>query len=142
MKLSSQDKKIIMQTISNAEAKTTGEIRVHITYDSKDENPLEAARFMFEKLNMHQTRERNGVLIYFKPKLRKFALYGDLGIHKKLGQTYWDELVLHVRQTIISKDLLAGIADAVSALGEKLAVHFPASHHDQNELTNNVTESE
>ena len=141
MKLSAQDKKIIIEAISKAEAKTTGEIRVHVTYHAKDDHPLDIAQSIFENLNMHQTRERNGVLIYFNPKARKFALYGDQGIHQKLGQTYWNELVQHVRLTIQEKDLLNGIMDAVNALGEKLATHFPGTHADTDELSNDISES-
>ena len=93
-----------------------------------------------DKLKMHETIARNGVLIYFNPKARKFALFGDIGIHQKLGQTYWDELVAHVRSTIHEKDLLSGILDAIHALGEQLAKHFPGSGHNPDELTNEVTE--
>jgi uncharacterized membrane protein len=80
-------------------------------------------------------------LVFFNPKARKFALYGDLGIYEKLGQTYWNDLVQHVRSTIHDKDLLTGIIDAVQALGEKLAIHFPGSKDDTNELKNDITET-
>jgi uncharacterized membrane protein len=141
MKLRSQDKKIIVQEIAKAEAKTTGEIRVHVAYHTKDERPLDVAQAIFLKLNMHDTKERNGVLIYFNPKARKFALFGDIGIHEKLGQTYWDALVKDIRSTIHEKDLLAGILNAVSALGDKLSNHFPGSKLDSNELSDDVSES-
>lgn len=141
MKLSNNDKKTIMQAIQQAEKKTSGEIRVHVTYDGQDDQPLESARLIFLKLGMQSTRDRNGVLIYFNPKARKFALYGDEGIHQQLGQKYWDELVMHVRETIREKDLLAGILDAVHALGEQLEKHFPGSGHNPDELTNEVSET-
>ncbi len=130
-----------MHAIQEAEQKTSGEIRVHVTYDGQDDQPLESARLIFLKLGMQSTREHNGVLIYFNPKARKFALYGDSGIHEKLGQIYWDQLVSHVRETIREKDLLAGILDAVHALGEQLATHFPGSGHNPDELTNEVSET-
>lgn len=131
-----------MQEIVSAESKTTGEIRVHVSDQAHDENPLGSAHSIFLKLNMQNTRERNGVLIYFNPKARKFALFGDEGIHQKLGQHYWDELVLHLRQTIHEKDLLTAIIHAVHALGEKLAVHFPGTKHDTDELHNDISESD
>ncbi len=141
MKLSNSDKEAIMHAIQAAERKTSGEIRVHIQYSKKDETPLSEAKAIFESLKMHETQERNGVLIYFNPKARKFALYGDSGIHEKLGQHYWDELVTHVRETIREKDLLAGIVDAVHALGEQLEKHFPGSGHNPDELTNEISET-
>ena len=140
MRLSNSDKKTIMHAIQEAEKNTSGEIRVHIQYSKKDDAPLAEAKSIFEELKMHETIARNGVLIYFNPKARKFALFGDIGIHQKLGQTYWDELVAHVRSTIHEKDLLSGILDAIHALGEQLAKHFPGSGHNPDELTNEVTE--
>lgn len=142
MRLSNSDKKTVMHAIQEAEKKTSGEIRVHIQYSKKDDTPLVEAKAIFEELKMHETMERNGVLIYFNPKARKFALFGDVGIHQKLGQTYWDELVTHVRSTIHEKDLLSGILDAVHALGDQLANHFPGHGHNPNELTNEVTEKD
>ena len=130
-----------MQEIAQAESKTTGEIRVHVTYLAKDENPLGSAQSMFQNLNMQETTERNGVLLYFNPKARKFALFGDEGIHQKLGQNYWDNLVVHLRQTIHEKDLITAITNAVQALGEKLTLHFPGSKNDTDELKNDVTET-
>jgi uncharacterized membrane protein len=141
MKLSNNDKTTIMQAIQQAEKRTSGEIRVHVTYDGQEDQPLESARLIFLKLGMQATRDRNGVLIYFNPKARKFALYGDSGIHEKLGQHYWDQLVSHVRDTIREKDLLAGILDAVHALGEQLSTHFPGSGHNPDELTNEISET-
>jgi uncharacterized membrane protein len=142
MKLTNHDKNLIVQAITNAEQKTSGEIRVHVTYSAKDEAPLDEAKKVFQSLKMNETQARNGVLIYFNPKARKFALFGDQGIHEKLGQKYWDELVQHVRLTIHEKSLIDGILDAVTALGNQLAMHFPGKHDDQNELRNDVSESE
>jgi uncharacterized membrane protein len=142
MKLTSHDKKLIVQAITEAEQKTTGEIRVHVTYSAHDETPLDQAKKVFHSLKMNETQARNGVLIYFNPKARKFALYGDQGIHEKLGQKYWEELVQKVRSTIHEKSLIDGILGSVQELGNQLATHFPGSHDDQNELHNDVSESE
>ncbi len=48
------------------------------------------ARRQFVKLRMHQTPERNGVLLYFAPRSRHFAIIGDDRIHQRYGQEFWD----------------------------------------------------
>ncbi|MFO7829685.1 MAG: TPM domain-containing protein, partial [Bacteroidales bacterium] len=77
---STEQKKQITDAIKEAELNTSGEIRVHIEMDCK-EDVLDRAAFMFEKLAMHKTELRNGVLFYLSIKDRKFAILGDAGIN-------------------------------------------------------------
>ena len=70
-------KEEIKQAIGEAESNTSGEIRVHI--ESKcNEDVLDRAAFLFEKLEMHKTEQRNGVLFYLAVNSRKFAILGDV----------------------------------------------------------------
>lgn len=142
MKLSSQQKKEIVKAITLAEKETSGEIRVHISYSNCTEELLPLAQKQFEKLKMHHTKDRNGILLYINPKVKKFALYGDEGIHLKLGQDYWNSLKDQMRDEIKNIDLTTGICHAIEELGKQLRSHFPYSHHDKNELHNDVSESD
>ncbi len=143
MKLTSSQKKQIVAAIEKAEKKTSGEIRVHLSYLKIDASPLLEAQKEFVKLKMHETKDRNGILIYINPQARKFALFGDEGIHSKLGQAYWDQLKETLRDNIHHDDLTTGIIKAVMELGSQLALHFPYSHsEDKNELQNDISESE
>ncbi len=45
---------------------------------------LDRAAWLFKKLGMHKTAERNGVLFYLAVKDRKFAIIGDAGINAKV----------------------------------------------------------
>jgi uncharacterized membrane protein len=40
---------------------------------------------------MEQTKDRNGVLLYIAMESKQLAIYGDEGIHKIVGQDYWNE---------------------------------------------------
>ena len=142
MKLSTQEKNQIIKAIEAAELKTSGEIRVHISYSRKEESPLNQAQIKFNQLEMHKTKDRNGVLLYINPKVKKFALYGDQGIHEKLGQEYWNSLKDTLKLKIREKDLTTGIIHAIEELGIQLKKHFPFSKNDQNELINELTESD
>ena len=141
MKLTSKEKKLIVKSIIEAEHLTSGEIRVHLSYSKSDESPLLQAQNQFEKLKMHLTKNRNGVLLYVNPRVRKFALYGDIGIHEKVGQAYWNALKDALQSKIREKDLTSGITHAVEELGKQLKTYFPHTDHDQNQLSNDVTES-
>jgi len=56
-----EEKMEIRRAILNAELDTSGEIRVHIENDCKNE-VLDRASFLFSKLNMDKTELHNGVL--------------------------------------------------------------------------------
>jgi uncharacterized membrane protein len=147
-------KKEILQAIARAEAGTTGEIRVHLAYDqlakpeksestdgidSASQGLIDFAREQFHALDMHQTENRNGILFYINPKLRKFAIYGDEGIHQKVGQEFWSRLALEVSEHIRKEDLTEGIIHAIHAMGLALQEHFPADGKNPNELSDDIT---
>ena len=60
---SADEKELIQNSIKNAELDTSGEIRVHIE-DECDEDVLDRAAFIFSKLKMDKTEQRNAVLFF------------------------------------------------------------------------------
>ena len=56
----------IVAAIREAESRSRGEVRVHVSSQKVDDAQA-AARAQFEKLGMTDTAERNGVLIYVAP---------------------------------------------------------------------------
>ncbi|MDA3779148.1 MAG: TPM domain-containing protein, partial [Bacteroidales bacterium] len=59
--ITEEGKSLITEAIRKAELNTSGEIRIHI--ESKCKNDvLDRAAYIFEKLSMHKTNLRNGVL--------------------------------------------------------------------------------
>lgn len=141
-RLSLSQKKQILNAIVAAEKETSGELRVHLSYSKDETNILEAAQLYFETLEMHQTQERNGMLLYLNPKRHQFSVFGDIGIHQKVGQVFWDHLILEVKHAIRQKDLTQGIVHAVHLMGKALKEHFPHREGQINELKDEVTESD
>jgi uncharacterized membrane protein len=133
-----EQKEAIIQAIGQAELNTSGEIRVHIDNTCK-EDVLDQAAFVFKKLKMHETEQRNGVLIYLALKDHKFAIIGDAGINAKVPVDFWDkvkdEILNHFKLGEFSEGLIAGINMA----GEKLKVFFPLLANDTNELSNEIS---
>ena len=133
------DKKAIVAAIREAEAGTSGEIRVHVKRGAT-KDALEEARRLFGRIGMHKTRLRNGVLIFVSSKSRSFAILGDEGIHRLVGGTFWDATRDRMQAHFEKNELLEGIMAGVRSAGEQLKAHFPVGVKDRNELSNTVTE--
>src|SRR5699024_10333035 len=85
-----RQREAIQQAIEQAELNTSGEIRVHIDKKCK-EDPVKKAVEVFEKLGMHKTELKNGVLIYVAMDDQKLAIVGDKGINDVVPDHFWDD---------------------------------------------------
>ncbi len=115
----------IVDAIKAAEAKTSGQIRVYVQRGELDDDALDYAPKMFQKLGMQATAERNGVLIFVVPRARKFAVIGDEGVHRKCGDEFWQRLVERMRVHFRNEDFTDALFEAIQETGELLARHFP-----------------
>jgi uncharacterized membrane protein len=142
IKQESIHKEAVVEAIRKAELHTSGEIRVHLCKNRNENDPIAAAQRIFHELKMDQTQERNGILLYVNLKLHAFAFWGDQAIHAKVGQSFWDHLRDTTQASIRHDNLTDGLCQAVTAMGVALGQHFPRAHGDQNELSNQVTETD
>lgn len=131
-------KEDIVKAIEQAEFATSGEIRLHVDDYCKGE-VLDRAAYMFEKLEMHKTDLRNGVLFYLAADDRKFAILGDAGINKEVSEGFWDDVrdvvISNFKEEKYAEGLVAGILKA----GDQLKAHFPYQEDDVNELDNEIS---
>ena len=123
----------IVAAIHDAEAKTSGEIRVFISRKTVDDS-VAAATKAFEKLGMTHTRHRNGVLIFVAPRSRKFAVIGDQGVHQHCGNEFWTAVTEAMSGHFRKSEFTQGIIHGIRRAGELLAAHFPRRPGDGNEL--------
>ena len=135
--ISQLDNDDIVRAIGAAEQKTSGEIRVFISHKLITE-VVATAQSEFDRLGMMRTRHRNGVLIFVAPNSRKFAVIGDIAVHEKCGQKFWDELAAEMTRHFVNADFSSGIIHGISTAGKLLAEHFPAAPDDQNELPDKI----
>ncbi len=139
--LTPEERAAVEDAIAAAEGTTSGEIRVVISRSAKGD-PLEAARRAFARLGMQETRERNGVLIYLATADRKFAIYGDEGIHRIIGQEGWERIRDGMAERFARGAFGEGLVYAVREVGKVLARHFPWRPDDVNELPDEVVEED
>lgn len=138
---SKEAQKKITDAIKEAELNTSGEIRVHVESTCKGDPCLRAA-YIFTRLKMHQTGQRNGVLIYIAYSSRHFAIIGDSGINEKVGEGFWNGVKEQMASDFSQGDFIGGVSKAVLSAGEKLKTYFPYQKDDINEQSDEVSYGE
>ena len=129
----------IVAAIRSSEKKTSGEIRVYIEPKNPLVDPLERAALIFSKLEMDKTDHRNAVLLYMATTHKELALYGDKGIHEKVGEAFWQNEVQQMLQNFRNDNLVDGIVNCITHIGETLCEKFPyIATEDKNELPDEI----
>ena len=135
--LSEAEQRAIADKISEIEACTDSELRVHVESFCKID-PVKRAAKVFHDLAMYKTKERNGVLFYIAIKDQKLAIWGDEGIDNHLGQAFWQvEIELMVKHFKEAK-YYQGLDLAIAKIAEKLQELYPFTGH-KNELSNEIS---
>ena len=133
-----ENKLQISNAIRAAEMNTSGEIRVHIEKYCKGD-VLDRAAYVFEKMEMHKTQLRNGVLFYLAVEDHQFAILGDAGINQKVPEDFWET----TKELVLSKfkegNLTEGLTRGILMAGEQLKAHFPYLKNDVDELSNEIS---
>jgi len=141
--MTEENRKKLVESIGNAEKNTSGEIRVHMESRlKKDISPLDRAVEVFEKLEMHNTELRNGILIYVALDDKKFAIFGDKGINEKVGDDFWEKEKDEMGNYFGRGEIIEGIMYFIGRIGEKLKEFFPCQDDDVNELDNEISVGE
>jgi len=135
---SKEEKKQITDAIAEAELNTSGEIRLHMEGHCKID-VLDRAAYIFEKLKMHETALRNGVLFYLAVHDRKFAIIGDGGINQVVPANFWDEIKETMLGFFKEGKFTDGLAKGILMAGEQLKANFPYHDEDINELSDEIS---
>jgi uncharacterized membrane protein len=134
-----EEKQRIVDAVRLAERRTSGEIRVFVESRCPYMDAIDRAIQIFYKLKMDKTDDRNAVIIYVAIKDHQLAVYGDEGIHTKVGQEYWTKEVQQMISSFNRENYADGIRQCVIDIGEALHSHFPFDNDsDKNELPDNI----
>ena len=75
----------IVSAVAAAELRTSAEVKVvvarHCWTDLRDK-----AKSLFQQHELHKTADRNAVMVLLVLANREFLVYGDRGIHEKVGE--------------------------------------------------------
>lgn len=138
--LSSKDEKKIIEAIQKAEKNTSGEIRIHIEFESSA-NHFDKALEVFERLEMHKTKDRNGVLFHLCPTDHNFTIIGDEGIHQITPEDFWDDIKEDVIKHFKKEHYVKGLCGGIKKAGKALKKYFPYQEDDVNELPDEISYS-
>lgn len=138
--LSPQQEQKIIEAIQKAEKNTSGEIRVHIEFESSTDHFAKALE-VFNRLMMYNTKDRNAVLFHLSPKDHNFTIIGDEGIDKVTPDDFWDEIKNEVINYFKEEKYTKGLCVGIEMAGEALKQYFPYQEDDQNELSDEISYS-
>jgi uncharacterized membrane protein len=135
---SDEEQRLIVSAIQKAEHATSGEVRVFVESRCSYMDALDRAVELFAQMGMQATAERNGVLVYVAIKDQQFAVFGDEGIHRKVGPDYWNTEVIKMMRDFNRENYALGIAGCVEDIGQALQQFFPYTDNDKNELSDDI----
>ena len=135
---SKEEQSQILASIKEAELNTSGEVRVHLETQCK-EDVMDRASWLFDKLGMKKTAEHNGVLFYLAIHDHKFAVLGDSGINAKVPADFWDKIKDILQKNFQEGHFVQGLTEAISLAGIQLQAHFPYARADVNELSDEIS---
>jgi uncharacterized membrane protein len=133
-----EEHKAVVDAIRRSEKRTSGEIRVFIESRCSYVNPIDRAAEIFFGLKMEQTEDRNGVLLYIAMKDRQMAIFGDQGIHEKVGSEFWNNEIKKMIAEFKNEHYATGIVTIIEEIGEALVSYFPYENEDRNELPDDI----
>jgi uncharacterized membrane protein len=136
---SAEEKQRVVTAIQKAEQRTSGEVRVFVESRCRFVDAIDRAKELFFQLSMDKTVERNGTIVYVAVKDKQAAVFGDEGIHQKVGQKYWEDAINKMMVCFKQANLADGIEQAVFTIGEALYQNFPYNREtDKNELPDDI----
>ena len=136
--LTTEEEQRVIEAIRDAEIATSGEIRVHLENELK-EDCLEHAKEVFHMLHMDETKYKNGVLFYVAVNEKKFAVIGDSGIDKVVPDDFWESVKNTVTHEFSKGQRASGLVLGILEAGQKLQQYFPFEEEKDNELINDIS---
>jgi uncharacterized membrane protein len=134
-----EEQQQLVKAIQEAERNTSGEVRIYVESKCRYVDAIDRAQQIFFNLEMHKTELRNATLVYVAVKDKQVAIFGDEGIHQKVGRQYWEDVVRKMLLQFKQQKLADGICLAVHALGQALQYYFPYNRDtDKNELPDEI----
>ena len=129
----------IEQAIKASERRHRGELRfaiegpLHVFHMRA--SPRQRAREVFAQLDVWDTEENTGVLVYVQLVDRRIEIIADRGIAAKVSQADWDRVCRAMEGSFRKGEYLAGALQGIEGVTAILERHFPARGVNPNELS-------
>lgn len=136
-RLTSLQEAELIEEIRAQERRTSAEIRICITEKIIFRHQRYAWK-LFDKHQMHRTRNRNATLIVIMPRVKRIVAIGDKGINALVAPDFWNDLVASMIHEMHGDGLFSALMKGVRRLGDTLSLHWPAEAADENELPDDI----
>lgn len=118
-------------------------LRIVIPSRLRKEKVTKGAMLRFLTEGLAQTEERTGILIYLSLLEHEARILADKGIHQRVPENYWDQNMADILKGLAQRSSnknapTQALCKVIENMGSKLALEFPASTNDRNELSNKV----
>ncbi len=120
----------IESAIQASETKHTGEIRfvveagLHPFDIVSGKSPRARGIELFSQLNIWDTEENNGVLVYLLLADRDVEIVADRGIDKHVGYDRWDAICHDMEVLFRRGEFEAGVLEGLAEISKVLETHF------------------
>lgn len=136
--LDASEQERVEEAVKQAEQSTSAEIKMLIVRHCWFKLE-EKAGMIFLKNGWDKTKDRNCVMIMLVLANREFLIYGDEGIHKHVGQGFWDETRNIMLEHFKKDEFGTGLVNGIESIGQKLKEFFPYTEEDENEVSDEIT---
>lgn len=94
----------------------------------------------FDKLGVHNTKERTGVLVFLLFEERYFDIIADEGIYAKIPDDTWNKMEEKLKEEFRNNNYSAGVLALIAEMGEVLSREFPtrAGADNDDEIQNEI----
>ena len=141
--LSNDELEKIAQHIEASEAQHTAEIAIALetrlpwSYLARQAHSRERAWAAFSKMQVWDTPDNNGVLMYFLLAERRIEIVADRSCAQIIDEAQWNAWVHTLHIAMHNNDLVGGIKEVVTELTSILEKHFPQLENNQENRVNN-----
>ena len=132
----------IEQAIATSEQSHGGELRLVVEANLplaallSDQSPRQRAVELFGELGVWDTEHNCGVLIYLQLLDRCVEIVADRGIHRRVGDAFWQAVCGRLEKSFCDGRYEQGVARALDEITAALAENFPATADNPDELSN------
>jgi uncharacterized membrane protein len=102
----------------------------------RGESARQRAIEVFSNLQVWDTEQNSGVLIYLLLADREIHIVADRGIAKRVAQAEWDDIAKAMQKEFLHHDFLGGSLQGIERITALLAAHFPPGADNPDELSN------
>ena len=94
----------------------------------------------FNRLGVHKTKERTGVLVFLIFEEKYFDIIADEGLFVKIPDETWNKMEEKLKEDFRNKNYSAGIIALINEMGEVLSREFPtrAGADNDDEIQNEI----